>query len=102
MAADAFSDPRQSIIPLHVSRAPALQKGLGGMPPFEPTAEQREIVYKASGFCLPHTDIINPAHGRGHHRKSAHPRPADAIFETADSVRAFGEECSRFHPKPAL
>jgi hypothetical protein len=27
----------------------------GGMPEFEPTAEQREIVYKASG--LPHADI---------------------------------------------
>jgi len=27
------------------------------MPPFEPTAEQREIVYKASGIGLPQTDI---------------------------------------------
>jgi len=26
-------------------------------PPFEPTAEQREIVYNASGFGLPQTDI---------------------------------------------
>jgi hypothetical protein len=29
-------------------------------PPFEPTAEQREIVYSASGFGLPQTDICRP------------------------------------------
>jgi len=38
------------------------------MPAFEPTAEQREIAYKASGFGLPQTDICclikNPRTGK--------------------------------------
>jgi len=47
----------------------------GGMPPFEPTVEQREIVYKASSFGLPQTDICclikNPRAGKSIDQETA-------------------------------
>jgi hypothetical protein len=56
-------------------------------PPFEPTAEQREIVYNASGFGLPQTEICCPI---------KNPRAGKSIDqETAQAFRQELEEAAR-------